>query len=632
MQWGGVEGKASQARTSAAPEVYFSDDLEKKSPNKLMGWQRRTFVVMPGTLQYFKPGKMEAAGALQKGELTRLDVDMTKRIAYLHTKTDRGMYELRCDDVARLRAFQKAMFNAFPKLNRERSISAVSTSTVIDSILSTQRQSTGSPIPLPGPLPVCGVRSAAAAVGTHPRDSQHGMVPEENQPSKILEVEVVPTAKSPSPNGADVESSRAVDNGNGFTIEYDEKAYSMKTPYLNGDEKAHRCSRRKKFEGLYENFKRHGRGVEYDEEQNKIFEGFWYEGEREEGVAYKNGQKWLEGTWGTTGFMVGREYNLLGQIKYEGQWHENLWHGIGTCYFEDGSKRYDGSWQYGEWHGDGSLYYQKTDVSTVLYRGQFECGECSGVGTCYLENGAKRYSGQWLEGDRHGEGELYNDNGTMIFRGQWVKNTEGGSGETFCENGKRTFKGAFRDGERADGTTYREDGAISYEGQWSGLLRQGKGKEYMCGTVIYDGEWQNNERDGTGTEFDEQGWRIYLGQWVRNKSEGYGVSYYETGEVLYEGFWLDGRRHGNGVEFAMDGKVIREGAWVEGEPPEALPLRKRDVAKNRINDIVCNVRRSLLSANDGKVGRRPSYVRRRRDRFKQWITNCCEKAKDFFSS
>jgi len=658
----------------AAPRVYFTGDLEKKSPNKLMRWQKRTFVVSPGTLQYYKPGKPEAAGTLQKSELTKLQVDTSKKIALLYTKTDRGIYELRCENVARLRAFQKAMFNAFPKLQRERS-STVS-SCVMSQMTSNSSVCIGtsnalSPTSTTRSLPPMAFSQTPSGSGSidEMHSSELTSMPskdtwrreltgtsEENgiqhgQHSRTNSYESGIQFQNAVPRSLQREGT--IDNMSNGQKEAEKDDSGRMIEYF--DERTHRRLiktasqalgarfdgvQRVKYEGEGVNGKRHGHGIEYDEDGKKIFEGYWYEGIRQEGTCFKNGQEWLEGTWDSDQIVLGREYNLMGKIKYEGQWEEDLWHGMGTCYFEDGKKRYEGTWQNGEWHGDGVLYYQQSDDSNeakVLYRGQFEVGECSGAGTCYLEkNSAKRYSGQWLEGDRHGVGHLYNDNGLVIYKGQWCKNMENGQGEVFSENGKRIFKGTFKNGDRVDGTAYKEDGAICYEGNWSGLCRNGRGKEYSCGNVIYDGNWEYNERHGSGDEYDESGWKIYSGQWVSGKSGGYGLAYYETGEVLYEGYWSDGKRHGSGVEFDVDGKVIREGIWMEGHAPELLPLRKRDVARNKFIEIVNTVRNSLKLESptsrehkDSSSGpRRNRRVSGKRNRLRSCIANSWDRARD----
>ncbi len=82
---------------------------------------------------------------------------------------------------------------------------------------------------------------------------------------------------------------------------------------------------------------------------------------------------------------------------YDGQWHADRRHGIGTMQYADGSS-YAGEWRNDQLNGKGRLALWTGET----YAGKFIGGERNGIGRCVFANGAV-YEGEWKRGQPHGK-------------------------------------------------------------------------------------------------------------------------------------------------------------------------------------------------------------------------------------
>lgn len=76
-------------------------------------------------------------------------------------------------------------------------------------------------------------------------------------------------------------------------------------------------------------------------------------------------------------------------FEYEGQWDQNLRHGLGRCFFYNG-ELYIGQWQNNKMHGRGTYFYRK----------------------------GERYEGDWLEGEKHGPFSIWSAD-KSLYRGNY---------------------------------------------------------------------------------------------------------------------------------------------------------------------------------------------------------------------
>ena len=166
---------------------------------------------------------------------------------------------------------------------------------------------------------------------------------------------------------------------------------------------------------------REGKGKEYDESENVIFEGFFKEGKRMNIVPMKE----MKGYWkemnerneiisickkNEEGRNEGICYFYLnGKIDKVSEWKNGdevnvlkRFEGKRMIEFVNGVKRYEGEYRDSIKHnypreGKGEEY--DTDGETVIYQGQFENGKRHGKGKLY-RNGDVVYNGKWIKGYR----------------------------------------------------------------------------------------------------------------------------------------------------------------------------------------------------------------------------------------
>lgn len=100
---------------------------------------------------------------------------------------------------------------------------------------------------------------------------------------------------------------------------------------------------------------------------------------------------------------------------YAGQWLNDLRHGRGTCFYEDGSI-YDGMWEGDVREGWGRMTYS-SDGS--VYEGEWHEGVRHGQGVLVLANG-DRYEGTFLNDMKEGPGRFIFRLKRQCYDGEWA--------------------------------------------------------------------------------------------------------------------------------------------------------------------------------------------------------------------
>jgi radial spoke head protein 1 len=80
-----------------------------------------------------------------------------------------------------------------------------------------------------------------------------------------------------------------------------------------------------------------------------------------------------------------------GSIYYEGDWHEDLMHGKGVCFYMQGKEKFIGDFKKGKKDGYGQYFYSNGDV----------------------------YKGEFIENIKHGLGEYMYKETDYVFVGQF---------------------------------------------------------------------------------------------------------------------------------------------------------------------------------------------------------------------
>ena len=184
-----------------------------------------------------------------------------------------------------------------------------------------------------------------------------------------------------------------------------------------------------------------GKGIEYDGNGNKVFEGEFNLGERHKGIEYDgNGKRVFEGSFLSGERRKGIEYDENGKKVFEGK-------------FSDG-KRDEGI----EYDGNGNK----------VFEGIYSFGK----GIEYDGNGKKVFEGEYLHGKRH-KGIEYDGSGNRVFEGEYLlgKRSEG---IEYDGSGKKVFEGTFLDGKRLMGIEYDGNDKNETEEEFkSGDIRDG---------------------------------------------------------------------------------------------------------------------------------------------------------------
>lgn len=195
---------------------------------------------------------------------------------------------------------------------------------------------------------------------------------------------------------------------------------------------------------------------------------------------------------------------------YEGDWKDNMRHGVGVLTFASGLE-YSGEFFKDSIHGQGTI----TLIDASVYTGSFFNGLFHGHGTLKDEANKREYTGEFSNSARDGEGEERYPNGTR-YKGEYRNGKRQGFGTLFGPEGNTLYQGNwFEDAWHGQGTVFRHKHAgSSWEGQYEGDLKHDK----FCGNGIYtysdntiiEGQWLDDiPRDGDWTINYPDGSKFY---------------------------------------------------------------------------------------------------------------------------
>lgn len=207
----------------------------------------------------------------------------------------------------------------------------------------------------------------------------------------------------------------------------------------------------------------------------------------------------------------GVKYNFIGEKVYEGYFKNGEYSGQGIKYFK-GKKRYEGEFKEGKYHGIGKSYLQ----GNLIYKGGYEGGKESGQGTKYLVGNS--YSGLYENG-KLDYGIKYDSKGIKRFEGQLNNYRPEGKGVYFSENGVFKIKASFSGGTIQGVARFylAKTDELIYEGELKLYMFHGKGKYYLDGKLIYEGDFKRSNFDGSGILYDKSGEVIHKGLFSRGK-------------------------------------------------------------------------------------------------------------------
>jgi len=241
--------------------------------------------------------------------------------------------------------------------------------------------------------------------------------------------------------------------------------------------------RKKRYNGKYIN----GRYI-YDD-------GQYYVGEYKnnipngKGIKYnKNGIKLYEGDFINGKFEGYGKYIWEDGLKYIGQWKNGLSHGKGTMYYPEGNIKYEGDWVNNKYEGFGKDFSRNGYYSI----GQFKNGKLNGKATEYYPNGEIEYEGDWVNDKPEGNG-IYKWKDGYYYIGQ--------------------FKNELKNGK---GIMYYPNGSIEYEGDFVNDKYEGNGRHNLKDGCYYIGHFRDGKWNGKGILYGPYGDIIRQGKWINN--------------------------------------------------------------------------------------------------------------------
>ena len=171
--------------------------------------------------------------------------------------------------------------------------------------------------------------------------------------------------------------------------------------------------------------------------------------------------------------MKGKDYTS-GRLEYEGEYFYNKkWNGKG--YDEKGNEIYElinGSGKVKEYDIQGNLEFE----------GEYLKGKKNGKGIIYYNNGNILYEGYFLNDKKNGKGKEYNSKGKIEFEGEYLdgEKMKGKIKEYDYDNNKLVFEGEYINGKKKR-KEYDNRGKLIFEGEYLNGTRNGKGKDYSNG-------------------------------------------------------------------------------------------------------------------------------------------------------
>ncbi len=146
-------------------------------------------------------------------------------------------------------------------------------------------------------------------------------------------------------------------------------------------------------------------------------------------------------------------------FMYIGNWSNDLFDGIGTYYWSDGTS-YEGEFEKGRIHGKGTLKRSNGEV----YTGYFSNGVKHGRGKNSWANG-DQHVGYWWNGELNGRGKYTWSNGA-VFDGKFKNGERSGKAiERFAEGS--TYEGLWREGKVYGNGVFTTISGVAIEGKWN---------------------------------------------------------------------------------------------------------------------------------------------------------------------
>jgi hypothetical protein len=229
-----------------------------------------------------------------------------------------------------------------------------------------------------------------------------------------------------------------------------------------------------------------------------VYEGEMFHGQREgrgiclfnNGLLYFGG--WFRNKEHGNGVLMTADRK---RIIYSGSWEKGKMSGRGVYYFgmdrstktnQDPGPRYDGEFRENLMHGIGTYYFPDGTV----YCGSWSNGMMSGRGVLTWPDGSE-YNGDMKDNRRSGQGILKASDG-FYYDGTWVANAMEGRGTAVYPNGQK-YIGLFVAGKREGRGTLLFTNGATYEGRFKEDAIDGQGTLRLSRAMVVPREMEGDD-------------------------------------------------------------------------------------------------------------------------------------------
>lgn len=364
--------------------------------------------------------------------------------------------------------------------------------------------------------------------------------------------------------------------------------------------RAYREDGTQKFEGSYVEGKIEGFGKKFNKIGDIEYIGSWLKGlPHGEGKVYNDNSIKYNGLWQNgKKHGEGEDYDPYGNLKYKGEFANNLYNGFGNTYYHDSrTVAFEGNFVDGKKEGEGKSYYSNAKLA---YCGNYINDKINGFGKSCSEEGMNIYEGNWIDGKFSGSGVLYDPiTNLKVYAGNFMEGRFSGFGKRFyervqaiewlnkswinCKENNEDNKENLEDNQEVlednSGDNCKDDlfnldvqTPPQYEGFFVNGLFEGQGKFYYPNrNAKYKGKFKKGLLDGHGTHYSKDGYFLYSGDYVQNQKTGIGICYSIVSKddklksiKSYVGELKEGLYNGEGELYNYDEKLIYKGGFLAG--------------------------------------------------------------------
>ena len=224
---------------------------------------------------------------------------------------------------------------------------------------------------------------------------------------------------------------------------------------------------------------------------------------------------------------------------YAGELVSNEMHGTGTLVWPD-KRKYTGLMSDGAMEGHGVTTWVVKGPGggdgdwEIKYEGEMHQNMFHGAGKLELPNG-DQYNGNFVDGSFHAQGEYLWVNDGSSYCGEWCNGSMDGEG-MMSKAGGTTYKGQFSANQAHGHGQQTFANGDQYVGEWENSCMQGAGVCTWANGVRYTGQFLANEAHGSGMKVWPDGSQ-YVGEFQNGMRWGRGV--HVTQDVRIVGVWSE---------------------------------------------------------------------------------------------